>query len=122
MGLRSIDAEGAGIQVLDNMQPIPSLLILNLMDNEIEDLHALSMISTCCEHLQHLDLRENPVAAEMSYRLCVSRELPRLLEHDNQSRRKYVAKPRDYHCRLDFARAKDVHAVDGLIKNDRCSC
>mmetsp|Transcript_152679 Transcript_152679/g.266079 ORF Transcript_152679/g.266079 Transcript_152679/m.266079 type:complete len:472 (-) Transcript_152679:215-1630(-) len=120
--LRSIDAEGASIHDLDGMQSMPSLLVLNLEDNELEQLHVLSVISSLCKNLQCLDLRENPVVSEMGYRQAVARELPHLVEHDNQSKRKYVPKPRDQICRPDQARQRPVHMIDGLLQNERCSC
>lgn len=120
--LRSIDAEGANIHTLDGMQAMPSLLVLNLADNQVADLHVLSVLASFCKSLQCLDLRENPVALEMGYRQSVASELPNLVEHDNQSKRKYIPKPRDQICRPDPSGPKAVHVIDGLLQNERCSC
>merc|ERR1711920_189094 len=84
--LRSLDLEGSGINDLDDMQSMLSLLTLNLADNEVEDLDSLSVLGSCCQRLLHLDFRENPVAKEIGYRQAVGQHLPHLLEHDNQSK------------------------------------
>merc|ERR1712048_1463514 len=111
-----------GISDLDDVQSMPSLLTLNLADNEVEELDALSVLGSCCERLLHLDFRENPVAKEIGYRQAVGQHLPHLLEHDNQSKRKYIPKPREAHCRVDQGGPRVVHAVDGLLQNEHCSC
>eukprot|EP00440_Ansanella_granifera_P072491 gb/GFBE01078664.1/.p1 GENE.gb/GFBE01078664.1/~~gb/GFBE01078664.1/.p1 ORF type:complete len:188 (+),score=36.66 gb/GFBE01078664.1/:1-564(+) len=122
LNLRSLDAEGSGIESLDDMQPMEALLVLNLVDNDIEDLSAISSIGSCCKGLQRLDLRENPVAVEIGYREAVGRACPSLVEHDNQSKRTYVAKPRDFHCGVDPRGPDTVHAIDGLFQGESCSC
>ena len=48
-------------------------------------------------------------------------ELPNLEWHNNQSGKKYIARPAD---QIDFTSCvnKDINAVDGLYKNENCSC
>mmetsp|Transcript_64275 Transcript_64275/g.207063 ORF Transcript_64275/g.207063 Transcript_64275/m.207063 type:complete len:142 (-) Transcript_64275:87-512(-) len=102
------------------MEPLATLQSLELLENAVEELEELETLAARCPALTRLDLRENPVAFEPGYAAAVRRHLPRLVWHDNQSQKKYVAVGRD---KVGYQNLNaEINAVDGLYKNEHCSC
>merc|ERR1712025_1349344 len=92
---------------------------LELCDNGIEQLEEISILANRCPLLKRLDLRENEVAMENKYLKTVVEHFPKLEWHNNQSMLKGGDIGRD---KLGAFREKDGHAVDGLFRNESCSC
>ncbi|CAE8663810.1 unnamed protein product, partial [Polarella glacialis] len=79
----------------------------------------IAILAKKCPSLTSLDLRENPVASEGGYAKAVKKYFPRLVSFDDMSQKKSVVG-------LDKVKFsglnKDVNAVDGLYRNEHCSC
>eukprot|EP00443_Scrippsiella_acuminata_P045199 CAMPEP_0115279106 /NCGR_PEP_ID=MMETSP0270-20121206/58092_1 /TAXON_ID=71861 /ORGANISM="Scrippsiella trochoidea, Strain CCMP3099" /LENGTH=321 /DNA_ID=CAMNT_0002695783 /DNA_START=75 /DNA_END=1037 /DNA_ORIENTATION=- len=116
--LRSLVAEGAGVSTFEDMPQFPMLQCLELLENDVEEVSEVETLGDRCPALVKLDLRENPVASEPFYIKAIAKHLPGLLEHNNQSMRKYTSKiAARSSCAADNLN-KDVNAVDGLYKNE----
>ncbi|CAK0826198.1 unnamed protein product, partial [Prorocentrum cordatum] len=91
-----------------------------LVDNVVEEVDEIATLAARCPSLRRLDLRENPVASEPGYAKAVKKHLAELVWHNNQSHKRHVAVGRDKiaYGSLDA----EVVAVDGLYKNEGCSC
>jgi len=118
--LRAISAEGASVTSFEVMRRMERLESLELLENSVEELDEIEKLAACCPSLVRLDLRENPVVLEPGYAASIQEHLPLLTWHDNQSTKKYVAKTIDK-CGYTNLNA-EVNAVDGLYKNEHCSC
>jgi len=118
--LRAISAEGAGVTSFEVMHTMQRLESLELLENSVEELDEIEKLAARCPSLARLDLRENPVASEPGYSERIKEHLPLLMWHDNQSRKQYIAKPIGK-CGYKNLNA-EVNAVDGLYKNEHCSC
>eukprot|EP00747_Dinoflagellata_sp_TGD_P044847 gnl/TRDRNA2_/TRDRNA2_143503_c0_seq1.p1 gnl/TRDRNA2_/TRDRNA2_143503_c0~~gnl/TRDRNA2_/TRDRNA2_143503_c0_seq1.p1 ORF type:complete len:165 (+),score=38.67 gnl/TRDRNA2_/TRDRNA2_143503_c0_seq1:73-495(+) len=97
---------------------MPALRSLELNENDIEEVDEIKELASRFPSLMKLDLRENPVASESGYRQAVKKHFPKLVWHDNQSLKKYVAKAMGQ----GDAVVGSINAVDGLYKNEGCSC
>lgn len=117
--LRTLAAQGSSVSSLEGATSMPQLLRLDLQENDIEDMCELATIASSFPSLGHLDLRENPVAGEPGYLQRVRQHLPALVWHDNQSRRQYKPAGRE-DCGYNVH--AEATAVDGLFKNETCSC
>lgn len=91
-------------------------------DNAIEELEELEILAKKCKGLLELDFRENEVAEKPGYAKKIAKFFPNLTWLDNQSRKKYVAKGADATYSADALKEKNVTAVDGMFKNESCSC
>eukprot|EP00930_Biecheleria_cincta_P038520 TRINITY_DN26458_c0_g1_i1.p1 TRINITY_DN26458_c0_g1~~TRINITY_DN26458_c0_g1_i1.p1 ORF type:complete len:430 (+),score=92.71 TRINITY_DN26458_c0_g1_i1:237-1526(+) len=120
--LRRIIAEGASITSFEDMVELPKLQTLELQDNALEDLEELDMLAKKCKGLEELDLRENDIFSEPGYKKAIDRLFPKLTSLDGQSRKKYVAKGRAEAYGDVKSMGGDVAAVDGMFKNESCSC
>lgn len=120
--LRRIIAEGASIASFEDMVELPKLQTLELQDNALEDLEELDLLAKKCKGLQSLDLRENDIYSEPGYSQAIDRLFPKLASLDGQSRKKYVAKGRAEAYGDVKSMGGDVAAVDGMFKNESCSC
>merc|ERR1712151_391986 len=101
---------------------MPQLQSLEIVENTVEEIEELATLAARCPSLLRLDLRENPIVTESGYIKHVGKQLPGLEWHNNQSMKKYVAKGRD---KCDYSASPadgEVAAVDGLFKNESCSC
>lgn len=118
--LRSLVAEGSGLSSMEDLEPMMALENLELMENEIEDLENIQVLAGRCPALRRLDFRENPIATEPGYARAIKQHLPKLVWHNNQSLKRYIAKG------VDKVGYENLNAesfmVDGLYKNESCSC
>lgn len=120
--LRRMIAEGSSIASFEDMVELPKLQTLELQDNGLEDLEELNLLAKKCKGLQILDLRENDICTEPGYSKAIDRLFPKLTSLDGQSRKKYVAKGRAEAYGDVKSMGGDVAAVDGMFKNESCSC
>merc|ERR1712232_1014674 len=100
---------------------MPHLKGLELPENDVEEMSELATLAARCPSLVRLDLRENPVATEGGYIKAVKKHFPKLEWHNNQSLKKYEAKSiaqSGYEGVINGG----INAVDGLYKNESCSC
>jgi len=118
--LRSLVAEGGGVSSFEDMEIMVALDNLELLENGVEEVDEIETLAARCPSLTRLDLRENPLVTEPGYAQAVKKYLPKLVWHNNQSLKKYVAKTIDKagYCNLNA----EINAVDGLYKNEHCSC
>ena len=79
--LRKLDASNNSVTRLDGAEGLVRLETLILYRNKISDLGELLRLRSL-QGLRQLDLRQNPVAKEESYRLFVIKYLPRLKRLD----------------------------------------
>lgn len=86
--LRAITAESAGITSFEDMELMPQLTILEVVENEVEEIDELTILVKRCPSLIKLDLRENPITTEPGYVREVKKRLPKLEWHNNQSEKK----------------------------------
>ncbi|CAJ1397726.1 unnamed protein product [Effrenium voratum] len=119
--LARLVAEGCSICSLEVELPA-KLQALEVSDNAIEELSELDALASRCKSLLELDLRENEVVLQPGYAKKINKLFPSLTWLDNQSRKKYVAKGAAATYAPDALREKDVAAVDGMFKNESCSC
>eukprot|EP00931_Biecheleriopsis_adriatica_P063208 TRINITY_DN38234_c0_g1_i1.p1 TRINITY_DN38234_c0_g1~~TRINITY_DN38234_c0_g1_i1.p1 ORF type:complete len:402 (-),score=129.57 TRINITY_DN38234_c0_g1_i1:104-1237(-) len=121
--LRRLIVEGCSISNLSDMKAMPNLKTLEMSDNALEELGELDALASKCKGLEELDLRENDVASEPGYAKKIDKLFPNLTWLDNQSRKKYKAKDRAaaYGDGLKTM-GGDVDAIDGMFKNESCSC
>lgn len=120
--LRRLVAEGCSLCSFEDWEELPSLKTLEVNDNAIEELEELEILAKKCKGLLELDFRENEVAEKPGYAKKIAKFFPNLTWLDNQSRKKYVAKGADATYSADALKEKDVTAVDGMFKNESCSC
>ncbi|CAE7780195.1 Lrguk, partial [Symbiodinium necroappetens] len=120
--LRKLQAEGCGVASFEDLEKMSELRTLELNDNALEDLAELDTLAAKCPNLLELDLRENDVASEPGYAKKVKKLWPKLTWFDNQSLKKYVAAGAAAVYDAEAMREKDVAAVDGMFKNESCSC
>eukprot|EP00434_Breviolum_minutum_P007378 symbB.v1.2.006512.t1/scaffold380.1/size216529/2 len=120
--LRRLVAEGCSISSFEDLVELPSLKTLEVNDNAIEELQELDVLAKKCKALLELDFRENEVADLPGYAKKIAKCFPHLTWLDNQSRKKYVAKGANATYSADALKEKDVIAVDGMFKNESCSC
>eukprot|EP00928_Gymnodinium_smaydae_P023512 TRINITY_DN19377_c0_g1_i1.p1 TRINITY_DN19377_c0_g1~~TRINITY_DN19377_c0_g1_i1.p1 ORF type:complete len:458 (+),score=143.37 TRINITY_DN19377_c0_g1_i1:41-1414(+) len=120
--LRSLTAEAAGISTFEDFEHMPQLTCLEIVENEVEELDELKVLLEKCPSLKKLDLRENPIVTESGYAAKVKKVFPKLEWHNNQSGKKYIAATRDKVGYSSSPADGDVAAVDGLFKNESCSC
>lgn len=120
--LRAITAESAGITSFEDMELMPQLTILEVVENEVEEIDELTILVKRCPSLIKLDLRENPITTEPGYVREVKKRLPKLEWHNNQSEKKYIPAGRDKVGYSASPAHGDLHAVDGLFKDESCSC
>eukprot|EP00927_Polykrikos_kofoidii_P056892 TRINITY_DN50988_c0_g1_i1.p1 TRINITY_DN50988_c0_g1~~TRINITY_DN50988_c0_g1_i1.p1 ORF type:complete len:446 (-),score=94.39 TRINITY_DN50988_c0_g1_i1:114-1451(-) len=119
--LHSIVAQSSGISSFEDVEPMPQLLSLDVQENDVEEIEELALLAERFPSLEALDLRENPIVMESCYIKHVKKTLPKLQWHNSQSQKKYVPVRMDKVC-FTGAINKDVNAVDGLYKNEHCSC
>jgi len=120
--LRKLQVEGCGVASFEDLEKMSELRTLELNDNALEDLAELDTLAAKCPNLVELDLRENDVASEPGYAKKVKKLWPKLTWFDNQSLKKYVAAGAAAVYDAEVLREKDVAAVDGMFKNESCSC
>lgn len=120
--LRRLVAEGCSLCSFEDWEELPSLKTLEVNDNAIEELEELEILAKKCKGLLELDFRENEVAEKPGYAKKIAKFFPNLTWLDNQSRKKYVAKGADATYSADALKEKNVTAVDGMFKNESCSC
>lgn len=120
--LRRLVAEGCSLCSFEDWEELPSLKTLEVNDNAIEELEELEILAKKCKGLLELDFRESEVAEKPGYAKKIAKFFPNLTWLDNQSRKKYVAKGADATYSADALKEKDVTAVDGMFKNESCSC
>ncbi|CAK9067426.1 unnamed protein product [Durusdinium trenchii] len=120
--LQRLVAEGCRIQSFEELQEMPQLRTLEVSDNLLEDLEELDVLAGKCTSLVELDFRENEAWEKPGYAKKIDQLFPNLTWLDNQSRKKYVAKGAEATYSAETMREKEVAAVDGMFKNESCSC
>ncbi|CAE7602130.1 Nisch [Symbiodinium natans] len=120
--LRKLVAEGSGVASFDELEDMPELRMLELNGNALEELSELDTLAAKCPGLLELDLRENDLASEPGYAKKVKKLWPKLAWFDGQSQKKYVAAGAAAVYDAEVMREKDVAAIDGMFKNESCSC
>jgi len=119
--LRTLLGEGSCVATFEDMPVMKALESLELLENDVEEVEELKTLAAKCPNLKRLDLRENPVVSESGYAKAVKKHLPGLSWHNNQSLKKQTAKAAAL-GKVAIAVNADVAAVDGLYKNESCSC
>mmetsp|Transcript_95094 Transcript_95094/g.178884 ORF Transcript_95094/g.178884 Transcript_95094/m.178884 type:complete len:133 (-) Transcript_95094:27-425(-) len=92
------------------------------MDNGMEEFDEVAALAEKCPGIEELDLRENDVTTTGNYVKKVRALFPKLTFLDNQSQKAYVAKGQDEAYKGIGGMNKEIMAVDGMYKNESCSC